>query len=190
MYVCMCMQLKRKVEGAVSSLHVVLDHTHDPLLLSLPQLVNVIIDGLRSPLLEDILQEVWVKVTVATLRKGAEETGTVASSLHVPLAPPTAVSQASLLRAFARMADSAASVSEGTQETEMGGESCDGSIGGAAGPPGAGSSHAPLLVLPRPPGSEARSPAWQGMLEDGRRHHQISVSCSRRKPVSETVHCC
>ena len=163
----MCMQLKRKVEWAVSSLHVVLDHTHHPLLLSLPQLVNVIIDGLRSPLLEDILQEVWVKVTVATLRKGAEETGTVASSLHVPLARPTAVSPASLLRSFARMADSAASVSGGNQEAELGGESCDGSIGGAAGPPGAGGSHVPLLVLPCPAGSEACSPAWQGMLEDG-----------------------
>lgn len=154
-----------KVEQAVSSLHVVLDHTNDPMLLSLPQLVNVIIDGLRSPLLERVLQEVWVKVTVATLRKGAQETGRL-RPLPVPLAPSALRRCFPVCRSSVGVADSAASVSEVHQEAELGGGSCDHSTGDAAKTPGAGSGHAPPLVLPRPPTAAACTPTGQRALEN------------------------
>ena len=189
MAVCVVFQLLSKVEQAVSSLHVILDHTHYPVLLSLPQLVSVIIDSLRSPLLENILQEVWVKVTVATLRKGAKETGRL-GLLPIPLAPSALRQCIPVCRSSVGVADTTASVSKVNQEAELGGGSCDHSTGDAAEPLGAGSSHTPPLVLPRPPTAATCTPAWQRVLENGRYFDQSSVDYPQCKPVFEVVHCC
>jgi HEAT repeat protein len=78
---------RSKAEWSVSCLRAVMHTTSNLLLLGLPKLMNTIMEGLGSPLLNNMLQEVWVEATKLTFRN-SPETGDMLGWLTIQLLYP------------------------------------------------------------------------------------------------------